>query len=160
MLSSVHQIAEETEMKKTFLRLLLSTSAGGLAMWIIAGLWHNLILPRINQNIQAHHDGLAEMLIAYFVLAFLTVYLYLLTRKEGHPILQGLKLGVLVGILWVFPHGLAMAGAHNTSIIYEIKNAIYHMFEQGAGGVLIAVIMGRGIISKNESTGKTSQRKP
>ena len=130
--------------KKTPLKLLLSTLAGGFAMWVVGGLWHNLILPIFDSNVQAHHDGLVIVLISYFILAFLMAYLFLLSYQEHKSVIgEGLKIGVLVGILWVFPHGLAMAGTHDTSIVYEIQNTLYHMVEQGIGGVIIAFIMVR-----------------
>jgi len=109
-------------------------------MWIVAGLWHNLLLPVIDKNVEAHHEGIGILLIAYFILAFLMVYLFELIQKKHHYIYEGLRIGIVIGILWVFPHGLAMAGAHNTSIFYEIKNAIWHIIEQGIGGIVIAVV--------------------
>ena len=124
------------------LRLLLSTLVGGFAMWVEGGLWHNLIQPIFDGNVQAHHDGLGIVLIAYFVLAFLMAYIFLLGYQEGKSVvMEGLKIGVLVGILWVFPHGLAMAGTHDTSIIYEFQNTLYHIVEQGIGGLIVALIM-------------------
>lgn len=134
-------------MKTKPMKLLLSTLIGGFGMWVIAGLWHNLILPNIDRSIQAHHDGLALMLISYFILAFLISYIYTLSYKGGNPVFEGLKMGIIIGILWVFPHGLAMAGAHDTSIVYEINNGLYHMVEQGIGGIIIAVILGKNIAS-------------
>lgn len=128
-------------MKTKPLRLFLATTVGGLGMWIIAGLWHNLILPMINENVIAHHEGLGIGLVAYFILSFLLVYLYLQINTKGNPFYEGIKIGIVVGVLWVFPHGLVMAGTHDTSIIYEIKNTLYHMIEQGIGGVIIATIL-------------------
>ncbi len=128
-------------MNSKIFRLLIATLASGIGMWIIAGLWHNLILPEINENVQAHHDGIGLMLIAYIILGFLMSYVYSLLAKGDKPIFIGLKIGIIIGILWVFPHGLVMAGAHNTSILYEIKNTIWHMFEQGVGGIIIASIL-------------------
>ncbi len=46
-------------------------------------------------------------------------------------------MGIIIGILWVFPHGLAMAATHETSILYEFKNTLYHMIEQGIGGLIV-----------------------
>ncbi|NQV02477.1 MAG: hypothetical protein HQ542_07515 [Bacteroidia bacterium] len=83
------------------------------------------------------------MLVAYFILALLMAYIYSLCYKGGKPVIEGLKIGVIIGILWVFPHGLAMAGSHDTSIIYEIKNALWHVIEQGIGGIIIALIYGK-----------------
>ena len=130
-------------MKTKLLKLLIATFVGGLGMWIIAGLWHNFVLPLFNENIQAHHDGFGLMLIGYFLLAFLMGYLYSINYTGKKPLLEGLRLGVVVGLLWVLPHGLVMAGAHDTSVIYEFKNAIWHMIEQGIGGVIIGLVYSR-----------------
>jgi hypothetical protein len=125
-------------LKKSF-RSVFSILIVGFAMWVLAGLWHNLVLPVINKNVEAHHEGLFIMLIAYIILSCLMTYIYTVTKKEK-LILTGVKIGIVIGILWVFPHGLTMAGAHDTSILYEIKNALWHCIEQGAGGILIALI--------------------
>lgn len=109
-------------------------------MWILAGLWHNLLLPLVDKNAEAHHEGLVIMLIAYFILAFLMVYLFEISNKNNNYLLEGIRVGGVVGILWVFPHGLAMAGAHNTSILYEIQNVIWHIVEQGLGGIVIGFV--------------------
>lgn len=124
---------------KTF-RLIIATLVSSLAMWIIAGLWHNLVLPTINKNMEAHHEGIGIMLVAYFVLAFLMSLLYIMISfKNTKPIFKGLTLGIIVGVLWVLPHGLTMAGVHNTSIVYEIKNTLWHIVEQGTGGIVISL---------------------
>ncbi len=123
------------------LKVFIATFSSGLGMWIVGGLWHNLILPKINDNATAHHEGLGIALIAYFILGFIMSYLYIQSNKKGNIVLEGARIGIIVGILWVFPHGLVMAGAHDSSIIYEIKNTIYHMFEQGIGGIIISAII-------------------
>jgi len=128
-------------MKKKIVKMTAATLVGGLAMWIIAGLWHNLILPTVNTKIKAHHDGIIIMLIAYFMLALLIAYVYSHMDFSDNTIVKGLKTGIIIGIIWVLPHGLTMAGAHNTSIVYEFKNALYHIFEQGVGGIIIALVM-------------------
>lgn len=130
-------------MKNKLLRFTIATVVGGFSMWVVAGLWHNLVLPLVNENIEAHHEGLMIMLAAYLILSMFIVYFYIHTRNGKNHILEGLTIGALIGILWVFPHGLAMAGAHDTSIIYEIKNAIWHIVEQGIGGVIIALVLGK-----------------
>ena len=135
-------------MKNKISKLIISTVVGGLGMWIIAGLWHNLILPYFNENVQAHEKGIFLMLIGYLILAFIMTYIYSITGFTGKNIIVGLRIGVVVGILWVLPHGLVMAGAHETSVIYEIKNTIWHMFEQGVGGIIIALIYGKSKLMK------------
>ncbi len=130
-------------MKIKLLKLLIATLAGGLSMWIIAGLWHNLILPSLDESIQGHHDGLGLMLIGYFLLSFLMTYVYSFMNKGKKNLIDGLKIGSVCGLLWVLPHGIVMAAAHHTSVIYEFKNALWHVFEQGIGGMIISLVYSR-----------------
>lgn len=119
-----------------------TTLLGGLGMWILAGLWHNLIMPILDRKVTAHHDGLFLMLVSYFILSFLMVILYLQRPLiQRNRVVDGIVFGFIVGVLWVFPHGLAMAGAHDTSIMYEIKNAGWHLVEQGIGGIMISTML-------------------
>jgi hypothetical protein len=59
------------------------------------------------------------------------------------PAVEGLRFGVLIGLLWVFPHELAMAGAHGDSISYVLKNAAWHVVAQGVGGIFIGLLYGK-----------------
>lgn len=109
----------------------------GFSMWVIGGLWHNLILPLISVEAEAHHEGLLLMLISYVVLAGFMVYLFLLLQKHRRGIIAGIETGVIIGILWVFPHGLAIAAAQGSSVSYEVLNTPYHIVEQGLGGIVL-----------------------
>ena len=131
-------------------KLILSTLAGGFAMWVISGIWHNLILANFySRETEATHEGIGILLIAYLVLSLIMSYMYPLGYKGGRPTIEGLRFGALIGLLWVFPHELAMAGAHGDSISYVFKNAAWHMVEQGLGGIVIGIIYG---ISKGSTT--------
>ncbi len=130
-------------MKINFKKLLLSTVFGGFGMWVIAGIWHNLIMANLYKNVHATHDGLALLLVAYFILALLMAYIYPLGYKGKNPVIEGLRFGIVIGIVWVFPRGLAMVGAHGDSVIYVVKNSLWHMVEQGLGGIIIGVLYGK-----------------
>jgi hypothetical protein len=73
----------------------------------------------------------------YFILAFLMAYLYSTTNTGDKSWVKGIKLGVIIGVVWVFPHGLVMAATHDTSLVHEIKNTLYHIVEQGIGGTVV-----------------------
>jgi hypothetical protein len=130
----------KTNLKKFALAILF----GGIGMSVVAGLWHNLIMPNLYTDIDATHEGIGLLFVAYFILAGFMAYLYPLIYDGKKPVADGLRFGVIIGLLWVFPHGLAMAGAHGTSISYEIKNSAWHMVEQGIGGIIIALTYGKG----------------
>ncbi len=125
-------------------KLSLATVVGGISMWLLAGAWHTLIMARFYADaVEADHEGTGVILIAYFVLAALMAYLYPRLRNDGRPAVEGLKFGVIIGVLWVFPHALAMAGAHGESLTYVFQNTAWHLIEQGVGGVVISLVYRR-----------------
>ena len=111
---------------RVFLQLITSSILSGLIMWVVGGLYHNLILPSINENIHPHHEGLGITLMAYILLGLLMSYFYLNSNDNKNTFLKGIKIGAIIGILWVFPHGLTLAAVHETSISYQITNTLYH----------------------------------
>ncbi len=135
--------------KKNYFKLIVASFISGFGMWVVGGLYHNLIMPAVNKNMHPHHEGLGITLIAYIVLGLLMSYFYLNSKDKKDSILKGIKIGTIIGVLWVFPHGLTMAAVHESSISNQIANTIYHIIEQGIGGILIFVTF-RYIISKKE----------
>jgi hypothetical protein len=126
----------KTDVKKFILAVLIT----GFLMWVVAGIWHNLIMPSLYEEVHATHEGIEIMLVAYFILAGFMAYLYPRLYDGKKPVRDGLKFGIIIGLLWVFPHELAMVGAHSESILYVIRNAIWHMVEQGIGGIVLALV--------------------
>ena len=125
-------------------KLIQSTLTGGVGMWVLSGLWHNLILANFYMSeTEATHEGIGILLVAYLVLSLIMAYIYPLGYKGGRPVIEGLRFGIVIGLLWVFPHDLAMAGAHGESISYVFKNAAWHLFEQGFGGIIVGLVYGR-----------------
>ncbi len=125
-------------------KLALATVAGSVTMWLLAGLWHELLMANFYAvETDATHEGTGIIFLAYMVLGAMMSYIYPLGYKGGRPTLEGLRFGVVIGLLWVFPHELAMAGAHGDSILYVFKNAAWHMIEQGVGGIIIGLVYGR-----------------
>ena len=117
--------------------MIVSSVLAGFIMWVVGGLYHNLILPAVNESNHPHHEGLGITLVAYLLLGFIMNYFYLDSKRTGNSLIKGIKTGMLVGILWVFPHGLTMAAVHESSISNEFRNTLYHIVEQGIGGVVI-----------------------
>jgi len=125
-------------------KFILATLAGSVTMWLLAGVWHELLMAKFYAGeTEATHEGTGIIFLAYMVLSILMAYMYPLGYKGGRPAVEGLRFGIVIGLLWVFPHGLAMAGAHGNSISYVIKNAVWHMIEQGVGGIIIGLVYGR-----------------
>ncbi len=134
-------------------KLILATLAGSITMWILAGLWHELLMAKFYAGeTEATHEGTGVIFLAYMMLSILMAYIYPLGYKGGRPAVEGLRFGIVIGLLWVFPHGLAMAGAHGDSISYVIINSAWHMIEQGVGGIIIGLVYGKiQAVAKNKT---------
>lgn len=125
-------------------QLTIPSLAGAIAMWLLAGLWHKVIMVQFYSNAtEAKHEGTSIILLAYIILSLLISYLFSRIYKGGSHAVEGLKLGAIVGVLWVFPHDLAMAGAHGEPLTYVFKNAVWHVVEQAFGGVIIGWVYGK-----------------
>lgn len=122
-------------------RKLITVFTTALVMWLVAGLWHNLIMPRLYADRHANHEGLGLLAAAYLVLAALMLCLYPTNPRRRHHVGQGFVYGAVIGVLWVFPHGLAMAGAHGESLGYLLRNSLWHVLEQGLGGAVLFQLM-------------------
>lgn len=125
-------------------RLALAAVGGALVMWVLAGLWHTLLVARFYETAaHAQHEGIGVILLGYLTLGGLMAYLQSRMTRGGRPLVEGLRLGVVVGLLWVLPHGLVMVGAHGELVGYVLKNAVWHLLEQGVGGLVVAYIWAR-----------------
>ncbi len=128
-------------MLKKHLITLLTTAT---TMTLLAGLWHELIMAQFYRDeTAATHEGTGIIFIAYLILTGLMLLLYPRKPWLKNHLLSGLLFGTVIGLLWVFPHELAMAGAHGEPLGYVFFNAAWHMVEQGAGGIVIALLYGR-----------------
>ena len=119
--------------------------AAAASMWVLAGLWHNLIMPSLYLERHATHEGIAVLALAYVVLAGLMLALFAPGDRSSKWARAGLLHGALIGILWIFPYGLAMAGAHGDPLAYVVKNSLWHIFEQGIGGLVLAAVSRRSL---------------
>ena len=122
-------------------RFLILSLGSGISMMAVAGIWHELLLKQFYETAtHASHEGTGVIFIAYIILGMFMAGLYPQQVSNRQDLANGFKFGAIIGLLWVFPHGLAMAGAHGDSIGYVFKNSAWHMIEQGLGGLVIAAI--------------------
>lgn len=123
---------------KNFLILTLLSS---VTMFAAGGIWHEVVMAQFyREAVHASHEGTGIIFIACFILAAMMTWLYIhLDIGKGH-LGKGFIFGTFIGLLWVFPHELAMSGAHGEPLLYVFKNATWHMVEQGLGGLVLALV--------------------
>lgn len=139
---SLKSIRCEMEIRK----LILATIAGLAAMLFLSAIWHDLLM----HDFYAAHsptlrpEPLLRLIgLGYFILTTLMVVIYPKGYEGGVPWLEGLRFGMLIGILHALPRGLVLYGAEGCHTgMLVVVDAAWHLAEQGAGGIVIALIHG------------------
>ncbi|RKY90209.1 MAG: hypothetical protein DRQ01_09560 [Ignavibacteriae bacterium] len=127
-------------------KFLMALVGGFLVMWLLSGLWHVLIMG----DFYAKYAGpstfeepkMLFIALGYAILALLMVYIYTQGYKGGSPLKEGLRFGVIMGLLWVLPINVVMYGVVETSSTILVVDVIWHLVEQGIGGIVIGLIYG------------------
>ncbi|MBT7598503.1 MAG: hypothetical protein HN559_26595 [Gemmatimonadetes bacterium] len=128
-------------------RFLLATAASALVMLTLGWLWHDSFMAAF----YAEHTALPRqvpltriIILGYVLLAFLMTYIYPKGYSGGDPLAEGVRFGMLMGVLFPLPHGIILYGAEgNHTGTLVIVDASWHIIEQGMGGIVIALMHGR-----------------
>ena len=125
-------------------KILLSTIGAGIAMFALAGLWHMVLMSDLYAS-EMNRAEPSMYLIggSYFVLALLMSYMYPKGIEGTNKIANGIKFGIVIGLLWVLPHSLILyAIMEGSTLKVVLIDVAWHAVEQACGGVVIALIYG------------------
>ena len=128
---------------------------GAIVMWLLGGGWHMLIMSEYYAG-NSVAEPLAEprmpfIIIGYVILALLMSYIYP-KGYSGGGVVEGLKFGVLMGLVWVLPHAVILHGVYyGATGKLILVDAIWHLVEQGIGGIVIALIYGSAAGAQSEA---------
>ena len=125
-------------------KILFSTIAAGIAMFILAGLWHSALMSDLYMGEGSRAEPSMGLIAGgYLVLALLMAYIYPKGIEGDNKIANGIKFGMIVGLIWVLPHSLILyAVMEGFSLKVIMIDSIWHLVEQGVGGIIIAMIYG------------------
>ena len=136
-------------------KYLIATLAGLVVMFLLGGLGHELILPAITgpdplASVMLEEPSMIGIAVGYLVLALIMAYMYPKgvegTSKAGN----GLKFGVLIGLLFSLPISIIFYSVYEgVTISMIIAEAIWHSIEQGLGGLAIAYGYGASVFEQN-----------
>lgn len=131
-------------MKKFLLAWFLSFGV----MFGLAGIFNSLIIRDfVVKNIQPEFlrtpSNIMLVLLGYLLLAFLMTLVYpKVERLANTAWLSGLLFGIAAGIIWHLPYSLVLHGAYNFPPLALFIDAGWAMVEQGAGGLVIGLVIG------------------
>ena len=128
-------------------RFIIALVAGFVALFLLSALWHLLIMGdfyKANRSPAAREQlQMGFIILGYVVLALLMAYIYPKGYSGGAPVTEGVKFGILIGLLWTLPRSIAIYGVENISGKLLIVDSIWHLIEQGIGGIVIGLVYGK-----------------
>ncbi len=125
-------------------KFLLSAIGAGVVMSLLGGLWHMALMGDLYaSDLNRAEPHMMLIIASYLILALLMAYIYPKGIEGTNKIANGIKFGVLVGLIWILPHSLILhATMEGGALKVLFIDAGWHMFEQACGGVVIALIYG------------------
>ena len=147
-------------------KLIPALVVGFVVIFVLGFLWHSVIMTGFYEE---HYGDVARaradtkipfIVLGYLVLALLMAYLYPIGYKGGSPAAEGMRFGILIGLLWVLPHGLISHATENITLTGIIVDAIWHVVEEGAGGIAVAMVYGAPVAEAAEEKAEEPEAKP
>jgi len=127
-----------------FSKFIYAALASFLAMFVLSTVWYLFLMADFfaqHRPAIARESALIQyILLSYLILAALMTYVYQMTDKTGRPAAHGFKVGALLGLIYFFPLSLGFYAIWQTSAPAFLVDSVWHLFEQGIGGVVIALI--------------------
>ncbi len=127
-------------------KMVIALFTSFIVMFLLAGLWHMVIMADLYSGPNSLEEPMLYFIaLGYFVLALIMTYIYPKGYKGGKPVIEGLKFGILMGLLWILPLNLVFLGVMESlegSGTVIIVDVIWHVVEEGIGGIVIGLIYG------------------
>ncbi len=127
-------------------KMLQAWLAGFVVMYVISFIWYLFIIDSYNsvqfKDVALESPNMTLITLGYLVLTFLMSYIYPIGFKGGAPLQEGLRFGVLLGLVVSMPTALIYSGDFNMPLVGSLINAIYRTVEITIGATVMALIYG------------------
>jgi hypothetical protein len=122
-----------------------------VVMFLLSYVWHGLLMQSfymgdtgaVGATWHRAEPMVLYIALAYIVLASIMAYLYPKGVEGDNKLMNGIRFGAFIGVLWILPLQLVFHGIFNG---FELKviavDTAWHVVEQGIGGIIIAYIYG------------------
>lgn len=136
-------------------KFLLASLSGFIAMFFLGWIGHEIIIPFFSSGpdpfsaMMRTEPNVAGIAAAYIVLVLIMAYIYPKGFNGESVAGNGLRFGVLIGVLFSLPISIILYSVLEGLTISDIAaETVWHMFEQGIGGIAIALVYGSAVASK------------
>ncbi len=131
-------------------KLLRATLGSFLVMFMLSILWYGILAEGYNADqymmiLRGPEDfSFLNIAVGYLLLALLLSYIYPVGYTGGRSGSQGLRFGILMGLLIALPAAFINGGAYKMPLMANLVDAIYRVVEIGLGGLIIGRLYGAG----------------
>ena len=125
-------------------KMFLAVVVGFVVMMVLGLLFHLVIMGDFFKEKMGGEPMPQYVILSYLILAVLMAYIYPHGYKGGSFVKEGFRFGLLMGLMIRLPLQVLMVGYGKADWSLVIVEAIWHMIEQGIGGIAIAYMYGRG----------------
>ncbi len=124
--------------------------AAGAAFVVMVGLtflFHNILAPgwlaEGNPGVYRTSGPVTWAILSqYGILAFLMAFLFPRGFRRGNPLKDGIRFGLIIGVLVYMTQGFQLFGQVNISFTKSILHSAWHVFETMAGAVAMSFAYG------------------
>lgn len=129
-------------------KFLLAFLVALIVMFAFSTLWYTVIMKGFYADnfadIQRAEFNMVWIIVGYVFYALLLAYIYPKGYQGGGPMNEGLKFGVLMGLLIAVPMGFVNQGVWKITLNGTIVEMIYQIVEKSIAGLTIGLIYGKG----------------
>lgn len=135
-------------------KLISAWLAAFVVIFLLSGLWHQLLLADFyaaqTAAVARAEINMVAVTIGSLILAFLMAWMYPTGYQGGSPVVEGLRFGALIGLLWILPWSVIITGIWNVGMTVTLVDAAWHVVEEGLAGVVIGLVYGRKLAKVKE----------
>ena len=127
-------------------KMLQAWLAAFVVMYVLSFIWYMFIIAGYNEvqfaEVAREDMSMTLITLGYLVLTFLMSYMYPIGYRGGPPIKEGMRFGLLIGLVVSIPTALIFSGAYNMPPFASMMDAFYHTVEITLGAMVMALIYG------------------
>ena len=128
-------------------KLILGALAAFLVGMVLSVLWHVVLMSGFYDAAAAgamrDPPIMWSVALGYLVVGFVMSYMYPKGYEGGTPVVEGLKFGAMIGLIWWLPTQLVLYGAMEGPFSIVLVDGAWHLLEQGLAGVALAMVYGK-----------------